>query len=390
MSAIPAVLTIASITGYALMVATVAYSLVVILTILTWRQKRTEADGGMRPVSILKPLCGLEPELYERLRSHFVQDHPCLQLVFGVSDAQDPALDTVARLRREFPEVDVAVVIDDRTIGCNPKVSNLRNMVEAARHDVLILSDSDVRVGPHYARSVSAPLGDARIGIVTCLYHSSSAPGMWSRLGAQFINSWFLPSALLARRLGSSASVFGATLALRREVLELIGGFEAVAPYLADDYMIGALVKRQGLRTLLSPYVVDTLAAESSLRALWRHQLRWARTIRVLRPTGHGAAVISLGLPVTALGLILTGLTVVAWGLFGAALLLRIALLLATRRCILVNERRLERNGSVWLMPLCDLFSFAVWCASLMTRTVYWRGRRYTVRADGSLQSRVL
>lgn len=390
MSAIPAFLAVAAIIGYALMAATIAYSFVVILTILTWRQKHTEMEGGRRPVSILKPLCGLEPELYERLRSHFLQDHPCLQLVFGVSDGQDPALETVARLRHEFPDVDVAVVIDDRTIGCNPKVSNLRNMVEAARHDVLILSDSDVCVGSQYARSVSAPLDDARIGIVTCLYHSSSASGLWSRLGAQFINGWFLPSALLARRLGSSASVFGATLALRREVLNRIGGFEAVAAYLADDYMIGALVKRQGLRTLLSPYVVDTLTAEPNLRALWRHQLRWARTIRVLRPTGHGAAVISLGLPVTALGLILTGLTAPAWVLLGAALLLRIALLFTTQRCLLVNERRIERNGPVWLIPLCDLFSFAVWCASLATRTVYWRGRRYTVRADGSLQSRVL
>ncbi len=388
MSSVPIVFVSMAIIGYSLMAATVAYTLVALLTLLSWRQARERMPAVPSAVSILKPLCGDEAELYERLRSFFQQDHPRVQLVFGTRDADDPALAVVERLRREFPEADVAVVIDSRTVGCNPKVSNLRNMLGAARHDVLILSDSDVRVGARYARQVSAPLRDERVGIVTCLYHSVATAGLWSHLGAQFVNQWFLPSALLAHRLGSPAAAFGATIALRREVLELIGGFDTLAGYLADDYQIGALVRRQGLRNRLSPYVVETLAAEAGVRALWRHQLRWARTIRALRPIGHAAAGVSLGLPVTAVGLVLTGLAAPAWGLFGVAFLLRIALMFAVRWRVRVNEHRIRRDTCFWLMPLCELFSCAVWCASLATRTVYWRGRRYRVHSDGSLERR--
>ncbi|HET6633363.1 MAG TPA: bacteriohopanetetrol glucosamine biosynthesis glycosyltransferase HpnI [Rhodanobacteraceae bacterium] len=371
--------------GYVLLIATLGYSLVACCVAFAWRRRAPGWRDGTEPVSLLKPLCGAEPGLHERLRSFCVQDHPAVQLVFGVNDPHDPALRVVARLRREFPALDIAVVVAGGQGGGNPKVANLRNMLSAARYPRLILSDSDVRVSPDYARTVSAPLGDARVGLVTCLYRAAPQRGLWSRLGADFINGWFIPSALLEWRLGQSAPAFGATMAMRRETLDAIGGFGAVAGYLADDYVLGQRVAERGLRCVLSPCVVETAVAEDDAVALWRHELRWMRTFRSLRPLGHTLVPLSLGLPLMLAGLLLAGLTAPAVTLCAAAVLARASLPLALQH--LFPEREWQGFARSWplLMPLRDAFSLAVWCTSMLTRTVYWRGHRYTVRPGGKL-----
>ena len=258
-------------------------------------------------MSILKPLCGAEPETYACLRSFCDQAYPQFQIVFGVCDANDPALGVVSRLQREFPQIDMAVAVDHSQHGSSRKVSNLINMLPLARHEYLVVSDSDVRVDPDYLAQIIGPLLDDGVGIVTCAYRGCPRRGLWPLLGSMFINEWFLPSVRVAAMAGSRAFAFGATIALRRAVLERIGGFTAIANQLADDYRLGELTRRLGLRTVLSEVVVDTWVAEGSFGELVRHELRWLRTIRALRPSAYCFCFITFGMPVAALGALLAG-----------------------------------------------------------------------------------
>ena len=283
-------------------------------------------------VSILKPLCGAEPETYACLRSFCDQAYPQFQIVFGVCDANDPVLAVVSRLQREFPQIDMAVAVDHSQHGSSRKVSNLINMLPLVRHEYLVVSDSDVRVDPDYLAQVIGPLLDDGVGIVTCAYRGYPRRGLWPLLGSMFINEWFLPSVRVAAMTGSRAFAFGATIALRRAVLERIGGFAAIANQLADDYRLGELTRRLGLRTVLSEVVVDTWVAEGSFRGLVRHELRWLRTIRALRPSAYCFCFITFGMPVAALGALLAGGAAPAVGMLWVTVFTRLTLHGALRR----------------------------------------------------------
>ena len=225
-------------------------------------------------VTMLKPLCGAEHELYECLRSFCDQAYPRFQIVFGVSDGADPAVEVVARLQREFPALDLKLAVDRRQHGSSRKVSNLINMMPLARHDYLIVSDSDVRVKRDYLAKVAGPLLDGGVGIVTCAYRGRPRRGLWSLLGSMFINEWFMPSVRVAAMAGSRSFAFGVTIAIRRQVLDRIGGFAIIANQLADDYRLGELTRGLGLRTVLSEVVVETSVSERSFGELVRHELR--------------------------------------------------------------------------------------------------------------------
>jgi ceramide glucosyltransferase len=330
------------------------------------------------PVTILKPLCGAEHELYECLRSFCDQSYPRFQIVFGVSDGNDPAIDVVTRLQREFPQIDLRLAVDRRQHGSSRKVSNLINMMPLASHDYLVMSDSDVRVGRDYLSRVVTPLLDPAVGIVTCPYRGNPRAGLWSTLGSLFINDWFIPSVRVAAMSGSRAFAFGVTIAIRRQALARIGGFAAIANQLADDYRLGELTRRLGLRTVLSDVVVDTCVDERGFGELVRHELRWLRTIRAVRPIGYTLSVITFGVPVAVLGSLLAG---------GALPALALSAVTAAAR-ILLHFR--TRGGTpapalgLLVLPFRDVLSLGLWVWGFATRSVHWREDRYSVSRDGS------
>jgi ceramide glucosyltransferase len=332
------------------------------------------------PVTVFKPLCGDEPFLYENLRSFCDQDYPRFEVVFGVRDPGDPAVAVAERVMREFPNVETRLVVDHRVHGANYKASNLANMSGAAKHDLFVIADSDMRVGRGYLASVTAPLGDPAVGVVTCLYVGTPAPGIWSALGAMFINEWFIPSVLVAHVRRAAPSCFGSTMALRREVLDGVGGFRALADHLADDYVLGRLVAARELRIVLSRYVVETVVAEPSLGSLWRHELRWARTIRSVRPLGHALSFVTYAVPLALLNLWASPTGPVGGALLAAAVGLRLGIHAATRRALGASA------GAAWLTPIRDVLCLGVWGASLFGQTVRWRGRELTVGPGGRLE----
>ena len=367
--------------GLALAACAMLYSAAVWAAMsMSMRTRRSQfTPRDLPPVTILKPLCGAEPETYECLRSFCNQEYPEFQVIFGVCDPKDPVVAIVNRLQGEFPLRDLQIAVERRQHGSNRKVSNLINMMPLARHEYLVLSDSDVQVNRDYLAKVVAPLLDEGVGIVTCAYRGCPRRGPWSLLGALFINEWFIPSVRVAAMAGSRAFAFGTTIAMRREVLAGIGGFAAIADQLADDYRLGELTRRQGLRTVLSEVVVEVCVAERSFGELIRHELRWLRTIRALRPLGYGLTFITFGMPVAALGVLLTEGAVPAVGMLAVTALARVRLHLSMRD---PNSNPLQ----LLIVPLRDLLSLGLWVWSFVTRSVYWREDLYRVTRDGSTQ----
>ena len=341
---------------------------------------RPPRQGRTRPpISILKPLCGADHDLAENLCSFCRQDYPDFQVVFGVRDRADPAVATVERLMAEFPDSDLVLVADRRQRGRNLKVANLHNMLPAARHDVLIIADSDMRVGPGYLATVSAPLADPAVGLVTCLYRGAPAGGLWSRLACLHINHGFLPQAAVGEVIGAGAGCFGASIALRREMLERIGGLRAIEDDLADDYALGAAVRRAGGRVELCPYLVENVIAEPSLSALFRHELRWARTIRLVAPLGFVGSIVTQPVVMAALAASLGVLPTAGPAMLVAALLCRSASVFAVDRALGLPP------SPLYLLPVRDVLSFAVFVASFFTHKVEWRDRTFRVGPGGEL-----
>lgn len=373
-------MTAASTVGFTAAAASLAYLAAAVLAVRRWAARPFPRVEQQPPVTILKPLCGSEPLLYENLRSFCDQDYPAFQVIFGVRDGNDPAVQVARRLIEEFPHRDLGLIIDERLVGTNHKVSNLANMMPAVRHDRLVIADSDIRVGRDYLSALAGPLDDPAVGLVTCLYRARPVGTLWSRLGAQFVNEGFLPSVLVANMLGSTDFGFGATLAVRRTVLERIGGFPALADYLADDYLLGAQTRRLGLRTVLSPYLVETVVHEPSFAALVAHELRWARTIRLVRPWGHAGSLFTHAFPVSLIGAALIHSLPWSAALPLLALFLRLVLYSSVR-----SSLRLSDSATAWLVPFRDLLSFTIWSMSFLRRRVRWRQRELSVHTDGRM-----
>jgi ceramide glucosyltransferase len=343
------------------------------------RAVRGSPPATYPPVTILKPLHGAEPGLYANLSSFCLQNYPApLQIVLGVADLADPAAATARRLIAELPDCDIALAIDPRRHGANAKVSNLINMQAKARHDVLLIADSDIAVSPDYLTGVVAALDQPDVGLVTCLYHGVPSTGLWSRLAAAAIDYHFLPNVLVGLKLRLATPCFGSTIAVTKSTLAGIGGFQSVADQLADDYALGMAVRRAGGRVAIPPLLVSHTCAERSLHELLMHEIRWARTIRAVDSLGFAGLAITHAVPLALLGLILGGVTPAAW-ILAIALVCRFALQAELSRLFHL------RNGIVWLGPIRDILSFAVFVASFFGRHVEWRGQRYGVKADHTL-----
>ncbi len=325
-------------------------------------------------ITVLKPLHGDEPLLEAALASLCALEHPGLQIICGVQNPADPALGVLARLKSRFPAADLAVVVDATAHGANRKVANLLNMLPAAKHGLLVIADSDVHVLPGYLDAIAATLALPGCGLVTMLYTGRPATRTTAALlGTAWINHVFLPGALLARALGRQ-DCLGATMALTRETLTAIGGLEAVSEEIADDQWLGRLVRRAGLDVRLAPAIVATTVPETTLDELWRHELRWGRTIRALEPVGFALSCLQHPLAWALLAVPLSGFA--AWSL--AVFLLAWALrAFAARRIdaeLAAMHETLATRVPIWLLPLRDLLSMTVLLASHAGRRVEWRG----------------
>lgn len=331
------------------------------------------------PISVLKPLYGQEPLLEEALATLCVQDYPDYQIVFGVQRPDDPAIAVVRRLQRRFPDRDIVLVEDPTFHGENRKVGNLINMLPSARHDILVVADSDLHVQPDYLRWLATALDPPRVGLVTTLYAglpaTTALPG---RLGATQITHGFLPGALLARAMGRQ-DCLGATMCLRRKTLVEIGGFHALVDHLADDNVLGRLVAGLGLRVALARTVPATTVPEATIRALFRHELRWARTIRALEPAAFAGSALQYPLFWAALAIMLSGGAIWSIGMFVLAWVFRAAAGTGIDRALAQKLHGLAFGCPVWLLPLRDVLSIAVMLASYAGKRVDWRG--YTLQA---------
>ena len=331
-------------------------------------------DAGWPALSVLKPLHGDEPLLEEALASLLEQEYPVFQVVFGVQSARDPALRTVHRLRARFPAADIAVVIDATRHGSNGKVGNLINMLPSARYDALVIADSDIHAPPGYLASIAATLDRPGVGLVTTLWSGrAAADGLVARLGEVFINRDFLPGALLGRLLGRQ-DCLGATMALRRSTLERIGGFQALANHVADDALLGKLVRAQRLEVALAPTIPATTVAETALTDLFQHEVRWARTIRSVEPVGFALSSVQYPLFWAFTTLLLSGGAEWAWIGFALSWLGRALIAHGVDRALKVASRL-----TIWCLPFRDLLSVVVMLASYGSNRVAWRGQEHHV-----------
>ncbi len=341
-------------------------------------------ESQLPPVSILKPLKGVDPEIWESFCSHCEQEYPQfqIQMIFGVNDPGDPAIEVVRKLQVKYPKLAIELMVCDRILGTNIKVSNLVQMLPAARHELLLVDDSDIRVPADYLRRVTAPLCDNSVGLVTCLYRGVAGPTLGSRLEALGITTDFVPGVLSARFLEKGLHFgLGSTLAFRRRDLVAIAGFEPLLDYLADDYELGRRIASTGKRVELSAATVTTFLPAYTLREFFRHQLRWSRTIRDARRWGYAGLLFTFGLPWAVLMLLVARGAAWAWGLFVVTFALRLACGLVAAEAVL-HDRQVFRN--LLLLPLRDLIAPLVWAAGFMGNRVHWRGEVFDLK-DGRL-----
>jgi ceramide glucosyltransferase len=325
------------------------------------------------PVSILKPLCGVEPLTELALESFFLLDYPVQQLVFGVQNPADPVLAILEGLRARYPAHDVTVVVNPALHGSNRKVSNLINMLPACKYETLVMSDADIHVPPYFLHRVVAALAAPNVGLVTTLYTAlAGTPHLATILGANQINYTFLPGALLARELGRQ-DCLGVTMALTKTTLASVGGLRAVANHLADDQVLGRLVRARGMALTLAQVIPATTVPEANFQALFRHELRWARTIRRLVPVPYAASVLQISLLWAGLTLLFSAGAWEAWLLFGLVLVSRYAL--AGR---IDQTLGLAKAGEAWLFLVRDMVSATIYIASYLGDKVDWRGQTMT------------
>jgi ceramide glucosyltransferase len=360
--------------------AAIAYAAVAIRCAVRFerREKPRDAEGRLPAVTLLVPLHGDEPALEENLRAFALQDYPVCQLVFGVSHADDSALAIAERVAASLPDRNIEIDVGEVPGARNPKIANVLSMMRLARHEVLILADSDTRVDPAYVRTVTAPLQDPDVGVVTCLFAGVPDGTLPSKLGAMFMNEQFIPSVLVNALFGPPEHCLGPTNAIRASVLAEIGGFESLAPHLADDFMLGNAVARRGLRVAISSYIVRTIVSDSSLAVLWEHELRWHRTIRGVQPAGYSGMFLTYPICLALAALVLEPNWRRLATLF-AAVIVRLELQRVAARMLGVTPE------SPWLIIPRDLFGIAVWACGLVGKNVRWRTARLQMESGDLL-----
>ncbi len=324
------------------------------------------------PVSILKPLRGVDPQMYESFRSHCLQDYPRYEIIFGISDPDDPAAEAVQKLMSEYPHVRIRLVVCPEVLGNNRKVSNLVQMAAHAEYDHLLINDSDIYVPPDYLRRVMAPFARAEVGMVTCPYRGIPANTLGSKMESLGISTDFIPGVLVARQIENGIHfALGSTLAMSRKALDSIGGLRPLVNYLADDFELGLRISRAGYEVVLADIAVETYLPAYSFIEFFQHQMRWARSTRDSRRMGYIGLLFTFGLPWAILAVVLSVGAWWSWLVLALAALLRFAVAFQVGVGV-VHDRSVLKY--CWLLPLRDLVAFWVWFASFADNKVHWRG----------------
>ncbi|MBW4518281.1 MAG: bacteriohopanetetrol glucosamine biosynthesis glycosyltransferase HpnI [Scytolyngbya sp. HA4215-MV1] len=366
--------------------AIVYYSLAIYAAMDFFSQSAKITSDFYPPISILKPVCGLDWHAYTNLASFCQQDYPTYQIIFGIQAINDPSIEIVKQLMRDFPNVDIHLVVSDRTIGINRKVCNLANAINEAKHEIVLLADSDIRVKTNYLNQVVQPFHNSAVGVVTCMYRSLTK-GRLAAFEAISITTDFLPSVLVAKKLEGMTFALGATIAIRRSVLDEIGGFLAVANYLEDDYQLGNLAAQAGYQVILSDCIVDHIMATESLTDFVNHQTRWARGSRFARPIGYMGLILTYGITSSLLFLLASTDSSLGW------LMLSITWFMRLLMGWLIGVKYLRdpvAKRFLWLLPLRDFVSFTLWCYSFFGNTVQWRDQQFILAKGGCLIEREL
>lgn len=334
------------------------------------------------PVTILKPVCGNDGNLYDNLATFCRQDYPNFQIIFSVRDSQDAGISIINQIIHDFPELDIELVACDRIIGTNLKVSNLANAAVFAKHPILVLADSDVRVGSDYLQRVIQPFENQNVGVVTCLYRSS-AQGWVTIIEALRQTTEFSTGVLVSNQLENGIKyAFGQTIVIRKQVLTAIGGFEAIADYLADDFQLGYLPAQAGYKVILSDYVVEHELGVSTFSKAIKQQIRWACCIRVSRSWGYLGLIFTYGIPTSLLLVAFTSGSILSWVVLLVIWVTRLAMAWVVGVVCLKDP--LVRKY-LWFVPLCDLFSFLIWCYCFVDNNIEWRGQRLRLAKDGKM-----
>lgn len=338
---------------------------------------------ALPPVSLLKPLKGASADLYEYLASFCRLNYPQLQLLCGVRDPRDPAIAIVQRLQSDFPHREIVLVVNPEVIGSNYKVSTLHHLFRLAKHDILVITDSDVAVTPDYLQALIPSLSNPQVGLVTCPYRGGALSPFASLIESLLINTGFASMIIVASQVEKTTYAFGATIAVKRQALEKIGGFAALADYLADDYYLGNLVSRAGYEIRLVPHVVETHPGVSGLKDLLHHQLRWARTQRLCRPSGYFGTLVTYGTMWAILSVVLFPSSLALWQLALATIGVRLY------TTSIISDFFLDATVTrrfLWLVPFTDILSFLIWCVSLRGNTVRWGEYKFRVHRTGKME----
>jgi ceramide glucosyltransferase len=369
-----------------LVVAALAYYFIAFVAGILWakdrRRQRALGTNFTPPISILIPVRGADEESYETFASFCRQDYSEFQILFGCRDADDSAVPIIRKLQNEFPDSKIDLIISANEIGTNAKVSNLNNIYQHALHEYIFIVDSDIKVETDYLRRVVAPLQKSNVGMVTCLYRGARAKSFASLLENIGLSSTFGPEVMTSRMLEGVKFALGSTIALKRETLNKIGGFAAIADFLADDFWLGFLTAREGLEIIISDVVVDHVPKKETMISMLKHQLRWNKAVRLSRPKGYAGLILTYGIVTSFLLLMSLKFSSSALILFLSTIVVRL-LTAVFGGVILMKDTTLLKN--IWLLPIRDFIGFGVWLAGLFGNKVEWRGVKYSLTKDGKL-----
>jgi ceramide glucosyltransferase len=355
----------------------IVYSLLSIVAAQRFLAIRPPGLRSFEPISILKPLAGLDLDLESNLRTFFEQDYPSFEILLAVREANDPAVEIATRLQREYPKVSSRLLITGEPPYPNAKVYSLNQMLRAAANDLVVMSDSDIRVTPQLLCSAAAEFQDPKLGVATCPYHAVPGSSLWSRLEATGMNTDFWASALVARMIEGMRFAVGPTIVARRSVLESIGGFDRLKDYLAEDFAMGKFANEAGHGVILSSYVVEHHIGSATFQQNLAHRLRWARSTRRSRPAGYVGQLFTMPLPMA----VLVCLAAPAWWLVAP-----ITFLIRALAAYVVSRQVLHARINWLLLPFEDLMNFCFWIAGFFGNTISWRGRRYRLFPDGRFE----
>jgi ceramide glucosyltransferase len=364
----------------ALVTGSLVYCVLTVIAALRYRAVRPAAPGHLPPISVLKPLAGADEGLEENLASFFEQRYPDFEILFAVREASDPAVAIVERLRARYPSLPSRLLVTGEPPYPNAKVYSLDLMLNAARHDLLVMADSDIRVAPDLLAVTAAEFADPRVGMSTCPYRAVPGRSPWSLLEAVGLNTEFIGGVLVARMLDGMKFALGPTITARRQTLADIGGFDAVKDYLAEDFVMGNRASERGWTVILSSFVIEHRIGAQRLRENVRHRLRWNRSTRRSRPAGYVGAMFINPLP---LALLLVAARPAWWPVLVVTLAFRAASGWATAACALRDPLACR----LWyLVPVQDLAGFCAWLGGFFGNTILWRGRKYFLLKDGRFQ----